>query len=95
MNIIFFLKGVVIGFSMAVPVDPIGIVCIRRTLMKGRLSGLVSGLGVATADAVFGCIAGFGLTFIPDFLISQQVWLRFMGGLFLCALGLKLFSPWS
>ena len=90
MNIIFFLKGVVIGFSMAVPVGPIGIVCIRRTLMKRHLSGLVSGLGVATADAVFGCIAGFGLTFIPDFLISQQVWLRLIGGLFLCTLGLKI-----
>jgi threonine/homoserine/homoserine lactone efflux protein len=75
---------------MAVPVGPIGIMCIRRTLMKGRLSGLVSGLGVATADAVFGCIAGFGLTFISDFLISQQVWLRLIGGLFLCILGLKI-----
>lgn len=90
MTIIFFLKGVVIGFFMAVLVGPIGIMCIRRTLMKGRLSGLVSGLGVATADAVFGCIAGFGLTFISDFLISQQVWLRLIGGLFLCILGLKI-----
>jgi threonine/homoserine/homoserine lactone efflux protein len=90
MNIIFFLKGVVIGLSMAVPVGPIGILCIRRTLMEGRISGLVSGLGLATADAVYGSIAGFGLTFISDFLISQQVWLRLMGGLFLCALGLKI-----
>jgi len=71
MDIIFFLKGVVIGFSMAVPVGPIGILCIRRTLTGGRLSGFVSGLGVATADAVYGCIAGFGLTFISDFLVSQ------------------------
>ena len=53
MNIIFFLKGVVIGLSMAVPVGPIGILCIRRTLMEGRMSGLVSGLGLATADAVY------------------------------------------
>jgi threonine/homoserine/homoserine lactone efflux protein len=64
MNIIFFLKGVVIGLSMAVPIGPIGILCIRRTLMEGRISGLVSGLGLATADAVYGSIAGFGLTFI-------------------------------
>jgi len=71
MDIIFFLEGVVIGFSMAVPVGPIGILCIRRTLTGGRLSGFVSGLGVATADAVYGCIAGFGLTFISDFLVSQ------------------------
>jgi len=90
MNIIFFLKGVAIGLSMAIPVGPIGILCIRRILMEGRLSGLVSGLGVATADAVFGAIAGFGLTFISDFLISQQLWLRLVGGLFLCTLGLKV-----
>lgn len=90
MNIILFLKGVVIGLSMAIPVGPIGILCIRRILMEGRLSGFVSGLGVATADAVFGAIAGFGLTFISDFLISQQLWFRLVGGLFLCTLGLKI-----
>jgi threonine/homoserine/homoserine lactone efflux protein len=90
MNIILFLKGVVVGLSMAVPVGPIGILCIRRTLLEGRLSGFVSALGLATADVVFGCIAGFGLTFISDFLISQQVWLRLIGGLFLCTIGLKV-----
>lgn len=90
MNIILFLKGVVIGLSMAIPVGPIGILCIRRILMEGRLSGFVSGLGVATADAVFGAIAGFGFTFISDFLISQQLWFRLVGGLFLCTLGLKV-----
>jgi len=90
MDIIFFLKGVVIGFSMAVPVGPIGILCIRRILTEGRISGLISGLGVATADAFYGCIAGFGVTFISDFLVSQQVWLRLIGGLFLCSLGLKI-----
>ncbi len=90
MNIILFLKGVVVGLSMAVPVGPIGILCIRRTLLEGRLSGFVSALGLATADVVFGCIAGFGLTFISDFLISQQFWLRLIGGLFLCAIGLKV-----
>jgi threonine/homoserine/homoserine lactone efflux protein len=87
---ILFLKGVVVGLSMAVPVGPIGILCIRRTLLEGRLSGFVSALGLATADVVFGCIAGFGLTFISDFLISQQFWLRLIGGLFLCAIGLKV-----
>jgi threonine/homoserine/homoserine lactone efflux protein len=90
MNIILFLKGVVVGLSMAVPVGPIGILCISRTLLEGRLSGFVSALGLATADVVFGCIAGFGLTFISDFLISQQVWFRLIGGLFLCTIGLKV-----
>jgi threonine/homoserine/homoserine lactone efflux protein len=90
MTFILFLKGVIVGLSMAVPVGPIGILCIRRTLLEGRLFGFVSALGLATADVVFGCIAGFGLTFISDFLISQQVWLRLIGGLFLCVIGLKV-----
>ncbi|MBI3085848.1 MAG: LysE family transporter [candidate division NC10 bacterium] len=66
------LKGVVIGFSIAAPVGPIGVLCIRRTLAEGRVSGLASGLGAATADGIYGCVAGFGLTFISHFLISQQ-----------------------
>lgn len=89
MDIAFLLRGLAIGFSIAAPVGPIGVLCIRRTLTEGRVFGLVSGLGAATADAVYGCVAGFGLTFISNFLISQQVWLRLIGGGFLCFLGLK------
>jgi threonine/homoserine/homoserine lactone efflux protein len=88
-NISFLLKGLAIGFSIAAPVGPIGVLCIRRTLTDGRLHGLVSGLGAATADAAYGCVAGFGLTFISNFLVSQQLWLRLIGGAFLCTLGLK------
>jgi threonine/homoserine/homoserine lactone efflux protein len=88
-----FFRGLVIGFSIAAPVGPIGILCIRRTLSDGRSLGLVSGLGAATADALYGCVAGFGLTFISGLLIDQQMWLRLFGGLFLCYLGVKtLFS---
>jgi len=85
----FLLKGLIIGFSIAAPVGPIGVLCIRRTLTEGRASGLVSGIGAATADAIYGCIAGFGVAFISNFLVSQQVWLRLIGGLFLCYLGPK------
>jgi threonine/homoserine/homoserine lactone efflux protein len=91
MNLIFLLKGLVIGFSIAAPVGPIGILCIRRTLAEGRLAGLLSGLGAATADAMYGCIAGFGLTFIAGWLVSQQLWLGLGGGAFLCYLGVKIF----
>jgi threonine/homoserine/homoserine lactone efflux protein len=91
MDISFLLRGLIIGFSIAAPVGPIGVLCIRRTLAEGRASGFVSGLGAATADAVYGCIAGFGLTFISSILVSQQVWLRLIGGLFLCYLGLRTF----
>lgn len=91
MYIGFLLKGLIIGFSIAAPVGPIGLLCIRRTLAEGRTAGLVSGLGAATADALYGCIAGFGLTFISTLLISQQVWFRVVGGFFLCVLGLRAF----
>jgi threonine/homoserine/homoserine lactone efflux protein len=79
----------IIGFSIAAPVGPIGVLCIRRTLAQGRVSGLVSGLGAASADAVYGCIAGFGLTFISNFLVRQQTWLGLVGGAFLCCLGCR------
>jgi threonine/homoserine/homoserine lactone efflux protein len=91
MDISFFLKGLIIGFSIAAPVGPIGVLCIRRTLAQGRTSGLISGLGAATADAIYGCIAALGLTFISSLLINQQIRLRLIGGAFLCYLGLKTF----
>jgi threonine/homoserine/homoserine lactone efflux protein len=77
------------GFSIAAPVGPIGVLCIRRTLAEGRSSGFVSGLGAATADGIYGCIAGFGLTFISRALVDRQGWLRVVGGAFLCYLGIK------
>ena len=89
MNIEFLLRGLVIGFSIAAPVGPIGVLCIRRTLAEGYASGLASGLGAATADAIYGCIAAFGLTLISNFLVSQETWLRLVGGVFLCYLGIR------
>ena len=87
----FLLRGLLIGISIAAPVGPIGLLCIRLTLAEGRATGLVSGLGAATADALYGCIAGFGLTFISGLLVEQQFWFRLIGGLFLCYLGVKTF----
>ena len=86
-----FIKGFIIGFSIAAPVGPIGILCIQRTLSGGNLQGLVSGLGAATADALYGFIAAFGLTFISNFLVYQSIWFRLIGGLFLCYLGVRAF----
>lgn len=78
-----------IGFSIAAPVGPIGVLCIRRTLSDGRLTGLVTGLGAASADAVYGILAAFGLVSITNLLIGGQTWLRLIGGVFLCYLGIK------
>ena len=89
MDIPLLLQGLLIGFSIAAPVGPIGVLCIRRTLADGRAVGVATGLGAASADAVFGSIAAFGLAFISSFLVQQQSWIRLLGGAFLCYLGIK------
>lgn len=86
-----FFKGFIIGFSIAAPVGPIGILCIQRTLAGGSVQGLVTGLGAATADAIYGFIAAFGLTFISNFLVEHSDGFRLIGGLFLCYLGIRAF----
>jgi len=89
MDASFFVRGLLIGLSIAAVVGPMSMLCIQRTVCRGFLYGLISGLGIATADAVYGCIAAFGLTVITAFLVSQQGWVRLIGGLFLIYLGLK------
>ncbi|HEY3424564.1 MAG TPA: LysE family transporter [Negativicutes bacterium] len=91
MELFIFIKGVLLGFSIAAPVGPIGVLCIRRTLTQGMLNGLISGLGAATADAFYGCIAAFGLTIISNFLLQQQLYLQIIGGVFLLYLGYTTF----
>jgi threonine/homoserine/homoserine lactone efflux protein len=91
MGLLFLFKGLLLGFSVAAPVGPIGVLCIRRTLARGRASGFVSGLGAASADTLYGTIAAFGLTAISSFLINYTIPLRIIGGLFLLYLGLKIF----
>jgi threonine/homoserine/homoserine lactone efflux protein len=83
------LKGVILGFSIAAPVGPIGLLCIQRTLQRGRMAGFVSGLGAATADACYGLVAALGLGTLISFLLGLQFWLQLGGGLFLLGLGLK------
>lgn len=87
----YLLKGIIIGFSIAAPVGPIGVLTIKRTLAEGRLSGFFTGMGAAMADAVYGFIAGFGLTVISAFLLTQAFWIKLIGGLFLLFLGVKSF----
>ena len=88
MDLTFALRGFVLGFAIAAPVGPIGVLVIRRTLADGRATGFVSGLGAATADTLYGSIAAFGLTAISTMLISQSAWIRLIGGAFLLYLGL-------
>src|SRR5512135_2615737 len=87
----YLLKGFLLGFAIAAPVGPIGVLCIRRTLADGRLIGFLSGLGAATADMFYGSIAAFGITALQQLLVRQQGWLRLVGGVFLLYLGLRTF----
>jgi threonine/homoserine/homoserine lactone efflux protein len=91
MSLTFMMKGMAIGLSIAAPVGPIGVLCIRRSLRDGMAAGFVAGLGAATADAAYGAVAGFGLTAVSGFLIGQRFWIGLIGGIFLCYLGVRTF----
>lgn len=78
------------GFCIAAPVGPIGLLCIRRSAVEGRTAGFVTGLGAATADAVYGLIAALGLSAVTHFLIDHRTAIQVLGGLFLIYLGLSM-----
>jgi threonine/homoserine/homoserine lactone efflux protein len=86
---LFFLKGMAIGFAMTVPIGPIGIMCIRKTLVEGHPRGLIVGLGAATADSLYGGAAALGLTFVSDAIASQHFWMCLVGGGVLMFLGIR------
>lgn len=83
------LKGMIIGFLIAAPVGPINVLCARRTLVHGKTAGLVSGLGAAAADTLYGAIAAFGLMFVIEFLYAERFWFGLIGAAFLFVLGLR------
>ena len=86
-----FIQGILIGLFVSIPMGPIGVLCLQRTLQQGRLSGFISGLGAATADTVFASIAGLGLTMISDFFQDHQLYIMLVGAVLLIFLGLRMF----
>jgi threonine/homoserine/homoserine lactone efflux protein len=82
-TLLFLLRGIILGLSIAAPVGPIGILCIRRTLVAGRLAGFVLGLGAATADMLYGAVAAFGLGVISSLLVGESLWIHLIGACFL------------
>lgn len=90
-NWALLLRGFLIGISIAAPVGPIGVLCIRRTLSNGKLTGFLSGMGAASADMVYGAVAAFGLTVVSNLLVENAFWLHIVGGVFLLYLGIKTF----
>ncbi len=86
----FFIKGITIGLAVAIPVGPISILCIRRTLHDGFKIGLMTGLGAATVHGIYGAIIDFGLTSIAHLLVKDQAWIKIVGALILCYLGIRI-----
>jgi len=92
MPVYLLIEGVLIGIMIAVPVGPLGLLCINRALATGALCGLVSGLGVASADALVAGIVALGISLISGFLLDHQFVLRLVGGVLLCCLGVKIYT---
>lgn len=84
-----FIQSFIIGLAIAAPVGPIGVLCIQRTLAQGTLHGFVSGMGAATADALYGCMIAFGLAALSGFLLGISDVLSIAGGFFLIYLGVR------
>ncbi len=91
MDLNLFIQGIIIGLTLAVPVGPISLLCIQRSIADGRLHGIVSGIGVASADSFYAAVSFLGLTFISGLIIAQQDLFRFLAGIVLIVIGIRVF----
>jgi len=87
----FLIKGIIVGILASIPLGPVGVLCIQRTINKGRISGIFSGMGAATVDAFFALVAALGLTYIINFIEEQHFYIQLIGGAVLIFLGAKIF----
>jgi|ERR1035438_1297498 threonine/homoserine/homoserine lactone efflux protein len=85
------IRGIIVGLMIAMPVGPVNILCIHRTIEGGWKSGVLSGLGAAVADMFYGAVAGFSITLVVQFLVREQFWIRFFGGILLVIVGIWYF----
>jgi threonine/homoserine/homoserine lactone efflux protein len=85
------IRGIIVGLMIAIPVGPVNILCIHRTLEAGWKSGVISGLGAAAADMLYGGVAGFSITLVVQFLVRELFWIRLLGGILLVAIGISYF----
>jgi threonine/homoserine/homoserine lactone efflux protein len=86
-----FVRGIIAGFAISAPVGPVNVLCISRTLTKGPRAGVVSGFGAAAADTIYGAIAGFSISFIIEFLLKEEFWIRLFGGMLLIGIGIRYY----
>jgi threonine/homoserine/homoserine lactone efflux protein len=91
MFLTLIIKGILIGFLVSIPLGPIGVLVIQRTVNKSRIAGFLSGMGAAISDTLYAIIAGFSLTFVIDFIRQYEVYLQAIGALVLLGLGIHIF----
>jgi threonine/homoserine/homoserine lactone efflux protein len=93
MSLHLLLEGIIIGIAVSIPLGPLGVLCIKRTVNKTWKSGFVSGLGVATSDTIYAIVAGFSLTIIIDFLRQYESYFKMLGLGMVVLLGMYIFLP--
>ena len=86
-----FIRGLIVGFAASIPLGPIGVLCIQRTLSKNQKAGFISGLGAASADTIFASIAFFSLSMVMSFIEDHQSLIKVIGGVCILAVGTKIF----
>lgn len=84
-------KGILIGLLVSIPLGPIGVLVIQRTVNKSRVAGLLSGIGAALSDTLYAIIAGFSLTFVVDFIRTHEIFFQALGAIVVLALGIHIF----
>ena len=85
------IKGIIVGLGASIPLGPIGVLCIQRTLSKGKWSGFATGMGASISDIIFSAIALLGLSFVNDFLTTYREWVMVFGGAVVTGFGVKIF----
>ncbi len=85
------IKGVIAGLAISAPVGPVNVFCASRAIEKGRRAGVTAGLGAVAADTIYGAIAGFSISYIIQFLLREEFWIRLLGGSLLILIGIVYF----
>lgn len=86
----FIFKGILIGLIASAPMGPVGVLCVQRTLNKGRWYGFITGIGAAVSDIIYAAITGLGMSLVMDFVNNSQnrFYLQIVGSVLLLAFGL-------
>ncbi|MEE0526922.1 MAG: LysE family transporter [Prevotellamassilia sp.] len=91
--LLLIIKGLMVGIIASAPMGPVGILCIQRTIQKGRTYGIVTGAGAALSDIIYALITGFGMSFVMEIIDNEQniFWMKLIGSIMLFSFGIYMF----